>query len=70
MIATGLGQVAASGNAQLDTQVLEQDRHEVRNHDDRKERVAKLRAARQVGRPVARIHVADRDQKSRAGESD
>ena len=49
-------------------EMLEQDRHQVRDQDDRQQRVAELRAAGQVGRPVAGVHVADRDQKARAGE--
>ena len=34
MIAAGLGQIAAGGDAELDAQVLEQDRHQVGDHDD------------------------------------
>ena len=50
--------------------MLEQDRHEIRNQDDGQQRVAKLRAAREIGRPVARVHVADRDEKAGAGEGE
>ena len=68
MIAAGLREIAPRGDTELDAQMLEQDRHEVRDHDDREQRVAKLRATRQIGRPIAGVHVADRDEKTRAGE--
>ena len=70
VIAAGLGQVAAGGDAELDAEMLEQDRHEVGDHDDGEQRVAEFRAARQIGRPVARVHVADRDEKTRAGKGE
>src|SRR6266446_3781599 len=70
MIVTGLGEVAARGNAELDTQMLEQDRHKIGDHDDSQKRVAELGTARQIGGPVSWVHVTDRDQKSRARESD
>ena len=47
---------------------LQQNRHQVGEHDDAEQRVAEARAAGEVGRPVARVHVADRDQVARAGE--
>ena len=68
MIAAGLGEVASGGDPELDAEMLQQDRHEIGDHDDAEQRVTKLRAARQVGRPIARVHVADRDEKTRAGE--
>ena len=68
MVATGLGEVAARGHPELDAQVLEDDRHHVRDHDDGQQRVAELRAAREVGRPVARVHVAHRHQEARPGK--
>ncbi len=70
VVATRLREIPAGGDAQLDAQVLEQDRHQVRDHDDGQERVAKLRAARQVGGPVARVHVADRHEKTRTREGE
>ena len=69
MIAAGLRQVASRDHPELDAQVLEQDRHQIGDHDDGKKRVTKLRPAGQIGGPVARIHVADRHEKTRAGES-
>ena len=34
MVAAGLGEVAACGNAEFDAQMLKQNRHQVGNHDD------------------------------------
>ena len=48
--------------------MLKQDRHEVGDHDDGKQRVAKFSSARQIGGPVTRVHVADRDEKTGAGK--
>ena len=70
MIAAGLGEIATGGDAEFDAQMLEQDRHEIGNHDDSQERVPELGAAGQIGGPIARVHVTHRHQKSRAGESD
>ena len=69
MIAAGLREIASGRDAELDAQMLEEDRHEIGDHDDAEQRVTKLRAARQVGRPIARVHVADRDEKTWAGEA-
>ncbi len=60
-----LRQVALRGHAQLQGQALQQNRHQVREHDDEQQRVAETRPAGDVGGPVAGIHVAHRDQKSR-----
>ena len=68
MVAAGLGEVASGGDAEFDGQVLEQDRHEVGQHDDGQQSVAELRAAGQVGRPVAGIHVTDGDEEAGAGK--
>ncbi len=68
MVAAGLRQIASGGDAELDAQMLEQNRHEIGNHDDGQQRVAELRAAGKVGRPVAGIHVADGDEKAGAGK--
>ena len=54
VVAAGLGEVAAGGDAQFERKALEQDRHEIGNHDDREQRVVVLGAARQIGGPVAR----------------
>ena len=68
MVAARLRQVAAGGDAEFDAQMLKQDRHQVGNHDDAQKRVSELCASGQIGRPVARIHVADGDQESRSGK--
>ena len=69
-IAAGLGEVAAGDDAKAGGQRLQQDRHQVGQQDDRQQRVAEARAAGDVGRPVARIHVADRDQVARSGKGE
>ena len=58
-VAAGLRQVASAGDAEPRRQRLQQDRHQIRQHDDAEERVAEASAACEVGRPIARIHVAD-----------
>ena len=50
--------------------MLQQDRHQVGQHHDKQQRVTKLCPASQIGRPIARIHVTDCHQKTRAGESE
>ena len=70
MIAAGLREIASRGDAELDAQMLKQDRHEIGEHDDKQQRVAKFRAACQVGRPIAGVHVTDRDEKAGPGESE
>ena len=68
VIAAGLREVAAAGDAEPRGERLQQDRHQVREHDDAEQRVAVARAAGEVGRPVAGVHVADGDQVAGAGE--
>src|SRR5262249_1395613 len=68
MIAAGLREVASSRDAELDTEMLQQDRHEVGHHDDPEERVAEFGTAFQIGGPVSWIHVANGDQEARARE--
>ncbi len=70
MIATSLREIAARGDAELDAQMLKQDRHEIGEHDDKQKRVAKLGAARQVGCPISGVHVTDRDKKAGAREGE
>ena len=69
VIATGLGKVAARGHPEFDAQMLEQDGHQIGDHDDSQKRVTKPGPSSQIGGPVARIHVADRHEEPRAGES-
>ena len=61
-----LRQIALRGHAQLEREALQQNRHQVREHDDEEQRVAETRAAGDVGGPVAGVHVADGDEESRA----
>src|SRR6266853_5927995 len=68
MIATGLCEVPASCDAKLDAQMLKEDRHEIGEHHDKQKRVTKLRPASQIGCPIARIHVTNSHEKTRAGE--
>ena len=69
MVAAGGGQIASRDYAQLDGECLQQNRHQVGEQDDGKKGVIVFRAAGQVGRPVAGVHVAHRHQVSGAGES-
>src|SRR6185295_5571342 len=50
--------------------MLEQDCHQVGDHDDGEQRVAKLGASREIGGPVTWVHVTDRDEKSGTGKSE
>ena len=68
MVAAGLRQIAPGDDAQLERQILQQHRREIRDQNDRKQQIAELRAACQVGCPVAGVHVADRDQQAGADE--
>ena len=68
MIAAGLREVAAGGDAELGGERLEQDRHEVGDQNDAEQRVAELRAAAEVGGPVAGVHVADGDEVAGPGK--
>ena len=70
MVAAGLRQIPACDDAQFNAEMLEQDRHEVGDHDDGEERVAKFSPPRQIGRPVTWVHITDRDEKSGTGESE
>ena len=68
MIAACLCEVAPRGDTELDAQVLEQDRHQIGDHDDGQQRIAKPGATGQIRGPIARVHVSHCDQKSGAGE--
>src|SRR5207248_10304234 len=67
-VAAGLREVAAAGDAEARGERLQQDRHQVREHDHAEERVTVLGAARKVSRPIARVHVADGDEIAGTGE--
>ena len=68
--AARLRQVASADDAQPGGQRLQQNRHQVRKHQDPQKLVAEARAAFEVGGPVARIHVADADQVRGAREGE
>ncbi len=68
--AAGLREVALGGDAELERKALEEDRHQVGEHDDEEQGIAVARAAGEVGGPVAGIHVADGDEEAGAGEAD
>ena len=70
VVAAGLGEVASAGDAEARGERLQQDRHQVGDHDDAEERVAVAGAAGEVGGPVAGVHVADGDEVARAGEGE
>ena len=68
MIAACLCEVAPRGDTELNAQVLEQDRHQIGDHDDRQQCVTKPGATGQVRGPIARVHVSHCDQKSGPSE--
>jgi hypothetical protein len=61
-IAAGLGEIAPGADAEPRAQRLQHDRHHVGQQRDRQQRVAEFGAAGERGRPVAGIHIADRDE--------
>ena len=67
-VATGLREIAAGGDAEPRRERLQQDRHQVGEQDHRQQRVAELRTAGESRRPVAGIHVADRDHVAGTGK--
>ena len=69
-VAAGLGEIAAGGDAEPGGERLQQDRHQVGEQDDAEQRIAEARAAGEVGRPVARVHIADGDHVARAHEGE
>ena len=68
VIAARLSEIPPAGDAEPQGERLQQDRHQVRQHDHAEQRVAVSRSAREVRRPVAGIHVTDRNQVAGAGE--
>ena len=67
-VAAGLRQIAAGADAEPRAQGLQQDRHQIGKQRNGQQRVAELRAAGERRRPVAGVHVADRDQIARPEE--
>src|SRR5207245_2761937 len=70
VVAAGLRQIAPGDDAQLEGERLQQDGHQVGDHDDAEQRVAEVCAAGEIGGPVARVHVPDSDHVARAGEGE
>ena len=70
MVAAGLGEVASGHDAEFGAERLQENRHEIRDQNDAEQRVAELRATREVRGPVARVHVADGDEIARPGEGE
>ena len=68
MRAARLREVEAGDDAELGGKRLEHHRHDVRQQDDRQQGVAERRSAGEVGRPIAGVHIADRDEIAGAGE--
>ena len=68
MLAAQLREVAPGGDAELGAEILQQHGHHAGQQHDRQQRIAEGRSAGEVGRPVARIHVADRHQVARPAE--
>ncbi len=67
-VPAGLRQIAAGGDGKAGAERLQHDRHEVRKQRDGQQRVAEFRAAGERRRPVAGVHVADRDHVAGAGK--
>ena len=54
-----LGKIMPGDDAEARRQCLQDDRHQVGEQSDRYQLAAELGAASEVGRPIARVHVAD-----------
>ena len=61
-IAAALGEVLSGDHAQTGGDDLHEDGHQAGEADHPEQSVFELRAARQIGAPVARVHVADADR--------
>lgn len=70
MLAAGLGQIAAGGDAELRGKRLEKHGHEVAEKNDTEKGVAEFRAAADVGGPVAGVHIADGNEIAGTGKSE
>src|SRR5437773_1285816 len=70
MVAARLGEILAGDHPEAGREGLEQHRHEIAHDEHPDELVAEARAAGEVGRPVARVHVADAHQVGGPGEGE
>ena len=67
-VAAALRQIFSRHHAQPRRDDLHENRHQAGQRDYPEQSVFVLRPARQVGAPVARVHVSDADQNRRADE--
>src|SRR6266851_1924599 len=67
-IPAALGQVFSSHNSETRRNDLHEDRHQAGQADHPQQSIFVLRTTRQIGAPVARIHVSDADQNGRPNE--
>src|ERR1017187_5704729 len=67
-ISAALGEVLSGDHAQSGGDDLHEDGHQAGEADDPEEPVFELCASRQIGAPVARVHVADADENGRSDE--
>src|SRR5690349_4400150 len=68
MIPAGLGEIATSGDTQLEGERLKQNGHQVGQQNHAQQGIAEPGTSREVGGPVSRVHVPDGDHVSRAGK--
>ena len=68
-VATALSQVLAGDHTEPSRGDLQEDGHQAGQSDDPEQPVLELCSSREIGPPVARIHVADADQQGRSDES-
>ena len=65
-----LRQIAPGRDAEPRGERLQEDGHQVGEQNDREQSVAEGRSAGDIGRPVAWVHVADRDQIARSDKGE
>ena len=68
VVAAGLREVPAGRDAEFGREGLQKHRQKVRDEDDTEQRVSEPCAAGEIGGPVPRVHVADRNEIPGTGE--
>ena len=63
--AASLRQIELGDDAEARGKRLNQNRHEIGHEENEDELIGKARPARDIRRPVSRVHVADRHEKAR-----
>ena len=58
----GLREIETAHDAEAGRQHLQEHCHQARQQHDPQQRIAEARATREIGGPVARVHVADGNQ--------